>query len=507
MKKRIIMSTVAACVMCFFQQSVVADANSFSGSGDLAKYLLEKMSESRKKIQNFQCVSEFDQYIPNKSRQIEVDDAKKRGVDKIHIRNMQALLKKNRGIEHKYQIDKLAFDHTGRARVENIRGIYDKSEKKLPPREIFISTWDGKNAIEYTNFVENDIRGAVLSNKRPHSVSERARHPLRSYGGHFCKALAKTIEKGVPIDIVKNENGTYRIAFMNKNLLRVGTINPAMGFSLIKQEAYKNEHLAFIYKADFREISPGIWFPVFGENEVYFTEEPYELRAKYTVKVSQTLINDPSFNENLLQVNFPDGTRVIDAVTGVELISGDPMSIKMHGMKGSQSLGEIASDTLEDMMKKDNKLRVQSYDPNIFLPNMDIALEEGMPFVLDLSNRKLLIADEKIYSEKVYNYLSKLGKGDIGWDGCFLATRGASIVNVAQESHRLLKFTADKWCDVYELPSKVELPYHLIAINKKKTSYLIILHDIKPEGIIITCKKLHKGDVKRYKPDAEKGND
>ena len=87
-----------------------------------------------------------------------------------------------------------------------------------------------------------------------------------------------------------------------------------------------------MYKADFHEVSPGIWFPVSGKNEVYFTKEPYELRAKYTVKVSQILINDASFNENLFQVNFPDGTRVIDAVTGVELIAGDPMSIKLHGM-------------------------------------------------------------------------------------------------------------------------------------------------------------------------------
>jgi len=304
-----------------------------------AQYLLDKMLESQEEIQNFQCTSEFDQYLSNESRQREIDDGKRKGIDEIHIKNMQALLERNRGIEHKYQIDKLAFDNTGRARVENIYGIYNKSGEKMSPREIFITTWDNENAIEYSDYIEKGRRGAMLSNKRPYAVSERARHPLRSYGEHFYKAFSQTIAKGETVDITENKDGTYRIEFMNKNLIRVGTLDPTKGFSLIKQEAYRDGHLAFIYKAEFQEIVPGIWFPISSEDEVYFTKEPYDLRTKYTVKISDIKINDPSFNKNLFQVEFPDGTMVRDAITGIEFIVGDSDNkIIKKALEGTSSL-------------------------------------------------------------------------------------------------------------------------------------------------------------------------
>ena len=53
-----------------------------------AQYLLDKMLESQEKIQNFQCTSEFDQYLSNESRQREIDDGKRKGIDEIHIKNI-----------------------------------------------------------------------------------------------------------------------------------------------------------------------------------------------------------------------------------------------------------------------------------------------------------------------------------------------------------------------------------------------------------------------------------
>ncbi|MHC4171459.1 MAG: hypothetical protein ACYST5_00760 [Planctomycetota bacterium] len=410
--------------------------------------------------------------------------------------------------EHRFQTQQLIMDSGGRFKVGLEAGTYDNSGKKVFSNfSSFRSVrlWNGETSIRYTKDNVVTRGSATIARKRPRTF-DIFRNPLLSFGGKFMTSLSKAIEQGKDIDVEKNdESGTFKITFNNEHKRKnIGVVDPAKGYSLCKHELYTGEALIVRWTANFEEFGEGIWFPREGTINSYFYEPPYEPDTLTTVKVSNIKINDPDeFNMNLFHFDLPKGTRVIDTISGIQYIVGEPLSRKLHGVSGAQSLDKIAKDTLDEIAKDIEEIAKETEQKHkeveLFIPKVGIALEKGGPFVLGLSDGKLVNPRNKPGSQESNKFLTELDKGDIAWDGTVVAIRGASVLTTKQESKRPLKFTKGKWSRSYKLPEKVELPYSMLVVTKEDTNYLMTVRKIESGGIRVTYKKLNPDELSRYK--------
>ena len=136
-----------------------------------------------------------------------------------------------------------------------------------------------------------------------------------------------------------------------------------------------------------------------------------------------------------------------------------------------------------------------------FIPRIDFAKKQNMGFILDLKSSVVMAApvDAEFDSEGMYQSLTKLGKGDIAWDGDLLiTTRKAQLSSVVEESKRPLKATAAKYGNKYGLTDKNRLPYTLVASTKEGGCYLIKIVRITAEGIRVMYRELSPGEISRY---------
>ena len=135
---------------------------------------------------------------------------------------------------------------------------------------------------------------------------------------------------------------------------------------------------------------------------------------------------------------------------------------------------------------------------NIFIPIVDKGLKEGIPFVFSFDNRELVNCIAEPNSESAYKNLLKLGKGDIAWDDSLITLRKAKALTIKDETLRPLKYIPGKWCDHYELPDKVSLPYSFLIVTNEGNNYLLTIQKIETEGITVSYKRLSSVDFKLY---------
>lgn len=498
--KRIIRGVL---VVCFFillpVHNSVINGQAPSNDKDLAKFLLDRILETRIKVNNFRCTVAYHNYRPNEARQRLIDQAVKAGMPKKQVEML--INKQKQRNEYRYDRQQVAFDNQGRARFQRDSWISDSDGKLIKKTSNRISTWDGENSIEFGKLPGNISPYATLSNKQPFETTKRIRQPWQQFGGNFCPRFAAAIAAGAKIDVEREKDGTYRVEVVREDDKKeIAIVDPSQGYSLTLQESYLRGQLRHRYTANYTEVSPGVWFPAEGEDIRFTLDDPPLLQLKSTMKVTEVTINDPNFYEGLFHINFPKGTRVRDVMSGLQYVVGAPMSEKMYGISDARSLDEVAIDTLDEMAKETDQ---KHQEVELLIPKVGNALEKDEPFVLGLVDSKLVNPRNKPESEESNNFLKELGQGDIAWDGTVVATRRAEVLTIKQESKRPLRFTKGKWVGSYKLPDEVELPYSLLIVTNEGVNYLMIVRKIESGGITVSYRQLNPDELSRYKQESE----
>ena len=443
-------------------------------------YIFSKIIENRNKVENYKCLWEKNDFISEKEKQAVYEDMLKYGMPQEDAEEILHQV-------YEYQIISLALDKNGCGRVEIISKEVDT--KGIPTNNIRhknIATWDDNSSIDYMEYSQRS--DATIGRTDPYlPLTDSFDQPWRTYSGNFCDMLESSIKDNHKVNITKLNDGKYRIEFQfSEDIKLVGIIDPDQGYSVVLQEEYLNGKLRGTYKAEFKEVNSGIWFPVKGE----YISNLFPLSRDIMI-VKEIEINDPNFYDGLYHVKFKEGTNVSDKVTGLRYIVGEPMSQKVVN-SGSLSL------SMDDIAQKEIEQN-PSVIYDIFIPETSVALREIKPFILNFSNNQLINPKAKPESEESDKYLKELGKGDIAWDGNIIAIRGASIITTKQNANKPLKSSKGNWSISFELPEQIELPYSILVITKENVSYLMNIKKIEPEGITINYKELKSEQISIYK--------
>jgi len=279
-----------------------------------AKFILDKMLENRNKVENFKCIHEKRIYNTEKGRQMFYKDYLKMGLPK---EDAQEVLNE----VYSYELDYLALDNKSCGRVETITKEIDKKGNltgKIKSKSI--NTWDGKNSVNYNEYSENAF--ASIGGTEPSlPLTQNYLQPWRTFGGNFCDFLKSALEKKEKVKVEKQKDGKHRIEFSQSEDLRIiGLIDPNQGYSLISREAYEQDRLHGTYRARFEQVKPGVWFPVSGE---YILGSDADPLATMTMSIKEIKVNDPNFYDGLYRVDFKEGTRVTDKISGLRYIVGE----------------------------------------------------------------------------------------------------------------------------------------------------------------------------------------
>ncbi len=483
---------VALTVSFFFSLSLLNTTimgQRTSDGGDTARFLLNRVMDNRNKVENFKCTVEYHQYRSKEFMQKIINRFQER-LSKKRVQELTDSL-------HEYTIQKhkLALDNKGLARVQIVFYISDVNGKLIKEDRKRIITWDGENSIKYSE--QFGGRSAVLSNQQTMEVTKQHRQPWQTFGGTFYDRFAKAIADGNVTNVEIKEDGTYQVEYLLKeNVKSIAVIDPSQGYSVMLQENYENGQINYRAKAIFREVSPNTWYPIEGEIITFSGDNLAQVITKDTVKISEIIINDPNFYDGLFHVDFPEGTHIRDVISGLQYVVGEPMSQRLDGATNIKSLQEVAIDTLDEIA---NGVDKQYKEVEIFIPKVDLALEDVISYVLCLSDGKLVNPLNKPESEESNKFLTELGKGDIAWDGVVVATRRAKVFTIKQESGRPLKLTEGKWTNSYKLPEKVELPYSTLVIDDEGVNYLMKITKIDSNGITIIYRKLNTDEFTLYR--------
>lgn len=76
---------------------------------------------------------------------------------------------------------------------------------------------------------------------------------------------------------------------------------------MISQVIYYQERLLGTHKTRFKQVKPGIWFPVSGEYIHGSTTDPL---TKITKTIKEIKVNDPNFYNGLYHIDFIEGTMI-----------------------------------------------------------------------------------------------------------------------------------------------------------------------------------------------------
>jgi hypothetical protein len=276
-----------------------------------AEYILDKIIEHRNKVENFKCIHEKRIYNTEKGRQMFYKDYLKMGLPEEHA--LEALNE-----VYSYEIDNLALDNKSCGRVETVTKEIDKKGNltgKIKSKSI--DTWDGNKAVKYREQSEKAF-ASIGGAEPPLPLTKKYLQPWRTFGGNFCDSLKSALEKNNKVKVEKQKDGKYRIEFSRSEESRIiGLIDPNQGYSTISREAYKQERLIGTYSAQFEQVKPGVWFPVSGEYILGSTADPL---ATMTMSIKEIKINDPNFYDGLYHVDFKEGTRVTDKISGLRYV-------------------------------------------------------------------------------------------------------------------------------------------------------------------------------------------
>jgi hypothetical protein len=117
-------------------------------------------------------------------------------------------------------------------------------------------------------------------------------------------------------------------------------------------------------------------------------------------------------------------------------------------------------------------------------------LRESKPFILDLSQRKLIgapLAESGDY-ESTASHLADTGQGDLAWDGTILLFRGARLLPGPQDQ-QTMSCAAGKYVCKCDLPEKLMLPYEFYVAAANRVRYKITINRMTVEALAIQYKR------------------
>jgi len=444
-----------------------------SGAGlDLNKLLIE-MKKNDSKISNISYIVEYDDFISKNAEKEYIEELKTRGgltEEKIH----QIVC------PHKRQIQGWILDSDGRSRAKMIdrQSLNLTGEVISEKAEPFTHSWDGSTSYTYRDRDNTDPRRldiGVLTNK-PNSFLSRQRRVDKLFGGSFVKELEEATATGAIIDVsITHESGEYRISFTDDKYKKVASFDSTKGFSCTSVEWYKDGNILIRKTAKYLQADEGIWYPKTGEKVVYFPNG--EEKNRTIVQVKNVKVNDPNVSKAFFPITFPKGTLVLDKNIGLSYTVGEPDSERVIG-SGAVSHGLIATEELKDLPGRSIKSIKE-----IYIPKSDIALKNGIPFVLNLKTGELINIPVDPNTVAAHKLLTAKKKGDIAWNGNLLVLRKAAIDITMNKTIKPKDIKKAKWGTAYDLPKAVSLPHLLYIKTSEKHLYLIKIRKIEANGI------------------------
>jgi len=389
--------------------------------------------------------------------------------------------------------------------LRDIEALLEKNH--LPPEQQMNISWS--KTVLTKNTYEMQLSGTNSLKDIPPQLAlfEAPNPPNDEFGlislGMIDKKLLSENRKPVLSNIDSNGNSLLLIEVTsNGQNAPKGTIecDPSLGYRFRRIEWRSNGKLIRETIADdYRDIK-GTPYPFIYIDRTFDKDEKILVETKYTFdKVELGVDLSPSD----FKILVPDKTIFTDAFLSMsrqEIEKGDYMGIADVLNIEAQKLA------LKELVNLNSvPLNQKPEDPNrspkvIFIPQVKIAQKKGIPFVFDLATGSFvnIPQEENFHSEQIYNYLTKLGKGDIAWDDSLslVILRNGTILDEKQSSDRFLKFTKTKWTCICKLYENIELPYELPLIHRENADYQLVLQKIDTDGIFISYTKLNSYQIK-----------
>jgi hypothetical protein len=475
---RIVRLGTVVVLVCFSLPEVGSPAE----NNDV-RALCARIRSAQRSLKNYQCSVEYEDSRDRAATKRLLEDARRtEGVPQAFIRYYEEELA---GCGRNYELQRVIGDNSGRIKITQTQGKYNADGRREALQEDTCA-WDGAMSVSYIPRFGPSGPGGAQITAGPHLFFRIARHPMLSFGGRFFAALDKAIEAHEKVDLRTDANsGVMRIRFTSADPMAPkvrctweGVVDPSRGFCVPQWELTQPDGMKTRFSATFRELKPGVWFPTEGQTSGFFPDGMLE--SLNSVKITNVIVNDPNFDANLFHVDIPPGTRVEDSIGGIFFIVGDPGSVRPMGSHVS---------TAHIVDRAVGPAPTAQEEP-ISMPALKQAVDKGVPFVLDLSTRKLVNVDEVHTSQDVLNSLHGSGIGDLFWDGAFVVLGDGridlAITNGKQSPTLTPMQNGCRWA----LPEDVALPCLLIVTNRGGDRYHVILKHVGDEGISITCKAL-----------------
>jgi CARDB len=313
-----------------------------SDSDNLAMFLRDRLLENRRKIDNVRFVAKHAELRSEKYRQTAYEHALLLGeteqqarvtLDDVYVR----------------RIERFALDREYRGRVERVVERTDSNGNRIGADDDSVVTWDGKTAIKLRKEPESGLfpYTVTLGEDRPMECSQRYSQPWIEFVRWPARMLADAVSNGVRVEAEKVQE-EYRVELDYGGGKTVYVIDPAQGFSVVSGQRVSNGRLLASHRAEFQEVSPGVWFPIGGEM-VGGNAETGDVRT--TVEILQVSVNDQDFYEGLYHVDFPKGTRVSDKRTGLSYVVGETPREEASGRILGDAIGLPDDEDLEARME------------------------------------------------------------------------------------------------------------------------------------------------------------
>lgn len=266
---------------------------------------------------------------------------------------------------------------------------------------------------------------------------------------------------------------------------------------------------------NYAQTDGGEWFP-----RVYTLNKYAYVKGEITLTFSEEFEAIPdtiNFNipieSSIFSPKLSEGTHIIDDRYSPPLeyiIESPSLEVFLEPLSREETISHVPENLVQNNDSKElnnsdvaSKVGVNTHKSlicKVFIPETNTAIEHRKPFIFDLSSGKLILifVSKGNILEKSHNSLTKLGKGDIAWDGSLVTVRKTKALTVFQESHRPLKCTVGEYRNSYSLPNKVDLPYSMLIVTSESEYYFVTIYKISPDGIWITYRKLSDDEAKHY---------
>jgi hypothetical protein len=356
-----VFKSIGICIFLILEFGLVGVVCAQSKSQDnykKARYLLDRIHETRSKMKNLQY--EFETIC-----WYDLDLAKGH-FDKY-------TLPPKEGYDTDFGIISMVLDYNGRGKRELKQcGVVDKSGKKIPVETLMkISAWDGNTGVDYRYGHKVGYPGYAHITDSPPSYVKNFGHPWWVYTGTLVDNIADAIEAEKPVNVETLPDGKYRVSvrsIIDSAYEIIAIIDPEQGFSCTKQTTIADGIISGYQTAEYKEFTDGVWLPVRAEQVV---NKDGAVLWKATEKMKNIKVNDPDFHEGLFHIDLPKGTRVTDKTRGIMYLEGDltsvytyPDGVKLSGVASLDSLKKDTYNTLTGKSLPDIKQFGVLQDPN-----------------------------------------------------------------------------------------------------------------------------------------------